>query len=323
MLLATSLGLVCAILLASCASLSLGGSGGQATRSTATATLSPDNPLPGLPAPVAVGARDAALGCLPTPPPPVPQVIFGGGYKRTPSPMEVALTFDDGPTPYTTPPILDELERTRTPATFFVLGQYVHVWPYLLRREWNDGLFAIGVHTWDHPFMTVQTNAGLTHQFGDTLKAMRAVMGKRACIWLWRPPYGEYNAHVLHVAASYGLTTVNWDDAGLDWTRPGARAIANNVFHWLHPGAIILLHDGPANRQQTADALPIILAGLKARGLRPVTLPKLLADERYPGVAVVNPVPLAPTWPTPTTPLPTITPIPTISIETPTAPTRA
>jgi peptidoglycan/xylan/chitin deacetylase (PgdA/CDA1 family) len=213
-------------------------------------------------------------------------------------PNEVALTFDDGPTPYSTPAILSELERTGTPATFFVEGQYVHHWPYLLQREWDDG-FAIGVHTWDHAWMPGQTVDQMHHQFGDTIAAIRAVIGQHACLWLWRPPYGEYNAQVLHVAESYGLSAINWNDAGLDWTLPGAATIANNVIQRLRPGVIILLHDGPARRQQTADALPLILAALKARGLKPVTLPQFLADGHYPGVSVIGAPSVARTWPTP------------------------
>lgn len=76
-----------------------------------------------------------------------------------------------------------------------------------------------------------------------------------------------------------------------DWmeTRPGAEQIAHNVLSRAHPGAIVLMHDGPALRDQTAAALPLILRGLAQRGLTPVTLPKLLADGQYPGVRVTSP----------------------------------
>lgn len=299
MLAAVSLALVATLALASCDGSPFAGFAASGPTLRATATATPPAADANAAADQGPDARSFSLGCAPDAPRPLPRVITGGGYAGTRAPNEVALTFDDGPTPYSTPPILQELERTRTPATFFVLGLYARVWPNLIRREWNDGLFAIEPHSWDHPLMSRQTDAQMHHQFGDTLAAMRAVMGPRACIWLWRPPYGDYNAHVLQVAASYGLTTVSWDDAGLDWTLPGARVIANNVLRMVHPGAIILLHDGPANRQQTLDALPIILSALKARGLKPVTLPQLLADAHYPGVSVMATPPLAPTWPTP------------------------
>jgi peptidoglycan-N-acetylglucosamine deacetylase len=232
--------------------------------------------------------RNAALlGCHPSAPAPQSNVLWTGLKPGDPGPVprEVALTFDDGPTPYTSPPILDILEKTHTPATFFVEGQYIHTWPYLLRREWQDG-FAVALHTWDHPLMSKLTATQMRHQFGDTLAEMRGILGARACVWLWRPPYADYNQAVLKMAASYGLTTVTWDDSSDDWDRPGVSKIVDNVLSNAHPGAIVLMHDGPALREQTAAALPEILAGLRERGLVPVTLPKLLADGHYPGVAV-------------------------------------
>ncbi len=232
-------------------------------------------------------ARNAALGCTPHAPAPQSQLLYTGvrpGWKGA-APKEIALTFDDGPTPETSPPILNILETTHTPATFFVEGQYIHQWPYLLKREWQDN-FAIAVHTWDHPLMSKETDAQLRHQFGDTINEIHTILGSTACVWIWRPPFADYNQHVLTVAASYGLTTITWDDSSMDWTRPGVQQIVDNVLGSAHPGAVVLMHDGPAQREQTAAALPLILAGLKKLGLVPVTLPKLLADGHYPGVSV-------------------------------------
>lgn len=218
---------------------------------------------------------------------PMAQVVWRGQYGNLAAPREVALTFDDGPTPYSTPAILAYLEQSHTPATFFVEGHYAALWPQLVQREWKDG-FAIGMHTWDHPNMTLLSDSGLRHQFGDTLAAVRKALGANTCLWMWRPPYGSYNGHVLAVAASFGLTTVKWDDDSRDWTTPGVWNIVNTVLAEAHPGAIILMHDGPANRAETALALSLILAGLRARGLSPVTLPQLLVDAHFPGVATTR-----------------------------------
>lgn len=232
-------------------------------------------------------------GCLIGAPAPQPAVIVRARnpISKTPGPNEVALTFDDGPTPYTTPAILTYLEKTHTPATFFVEGNFISIWPDLLRREWKDG-FAIGVHTWNHPDLKLTPPGQFPHQFGDTLAAMHRILGQDACIWLFRPPYGEINSTVFAAAQSYGLTAVNWDSSGLDWTLPGPDKIASLALSLSHPGSIILLHDGPAGREQTLHALPMILAGLQARGLKPVPLPKLLADYHYAGVVVPDyPIP--------------------------------
>ena len=126
----------------------------------------------------------------------------------------------------------------------------------------------------------------MPHQFGDTLAAIHAALGKNACIWLWRPPNGDYNARVIGFAQRYGLTTIMWNDDPRDWSQPGVKTIAATALAEAQPGGIILMHDGPAQREQTAAALPLILAGLRARGLTPVTIPRLLADCHYPGVHI-------------------------------------
>ena len=230
-------------------------------------------------------ARNWRMGCLGKRPAPLGHVILSGANASAghSPPMEVALTFDDGPTPYSTPPILDYLEQTKTPATFFVMGQYARQWPDLVRREWRGG-FAIGVHTWNHPDMTRLSYDQQHAQFVDTLSAIRDALGGDPCVWFWRPPYMDQNAQVIAHAAALGLTTVDWNDDTRDWSRPGARAIADTALAEAYPGAIILMHDGPANREETLAALPLILAGLKARGLTPVTIPQLLMDGGYTSV---------------------------------------
>jgi peptidoglycan/xylan/chitin deacetylase (PgdA/CDA1 family) len=105
----------------------------------------------------------------------------------------------------------------------------------------------------------------------------------------------DQNGAVIAHAASLGLTTIDWDDDTRDWSRPGAQAIANVALAEAHPGAIIIMHDGPANREETLAALPLILAGLQARGLKPVTVPQLLMDGGYSGVRLPS-GPGAPLW---------------------------
>lgn len=258
---------------------------------TATTATSVTTPAP-RPKIVRDRTRDlnAAMGCAGGAAPALTKPIYTskGFVPGVPAPNEVALTFDDGPTPYTTPPILDYLEQNHIPATFFVEGLYARVWPYLVQREWNSG-FAIGMHSWDHPVLTILPDSQMPHQFGDSLNSIHAAIGQDACVWFWRPPYGSYDPRILGVAQSYALTTIMWDDDSVDYSRPGPEHIAATVLSEAHPGAVILMHDGPARREQTLAALPLILAGLKARGLKPVTLPHLLSDSQYPGVDTSRP----------------------------------
>jgi hypothetical protein len=117
------------------------------------------------------------------PPAPAPQVVRDAG-SSDPSgrpPNEVALTFDDGSSPYSSPAVLVYLERTHTPATFFVIGLYARQWPSLVVREWNDG-FAIGMHTWSHPMMIFLSLEQQRFQFSATLQALHDALGARACL---------------------------------------------------------------------------------------------------------------------------------------------
>lgn len=214
------------------------------------------------------------------PKPPSNIIYNAANYGVTHTNM-VALTFDDGPTPYSSPAILSFLEQTHTPATFFVLGQYAHAYPWLIQREAADG-FAIGVHTWNHPDMRLLSLSARAYQFGATIQQLHADLGPNVCIWLWRPPYGAINSSIVAQAGAFGLTSIYWNVDPADWSRPGTMTIVQRVLAQVRPGSIILMHDGPAAREQTAAALPYILAGLRQRGLVPVTLPTLLNSESAP-----------------------------------------
>jgi peptidoglycan/xylan/chitin deacetylase (PgdA/CDA1 family) len=239
-------------------------------------------------------------------PKPVSWAIHQASDYGAPRANAVALTFDDGPTPAYTPAILSYLEKTHTPATFFVLGQYAQAYPWLIRREAADG-FTIGVHTWNHPDMQSLSPSQRAWQFNATVQQLHSDLGANTCIWLWRPPYGSYNGSVIAQAGSFGLTTVVWDDDPADWSQPGTMTIANRVLANVHPGSIILMHDGPAGRAQTLAALPYILDGLHKRGLTPVSLPQLLFGYQPP---TPTPTPTHAPSPTPQ-PSPTDTPAPT------------
>jgi peptidoglycan/xylan/chitin deacetylase (PgdA/CDA1 family) len=91
---------------------------------------------------------------------------------------------------------------------------------------------------------------------------------------------------MAHVVADHGMTMITWDDSAGDWATNDAQLVANRILKGVKPGSIILLHDGidgniGANRTVILKALPIILDGLKARGLHPVTLDKLLGKPGY------------------------------------------
>jgi peptidoglycan-N-acetylglucosamine deacetylase len=211
------------------------------------------------------------LGCGSQPPHALPYVV-----RSASSGNHVAITFDDGPSPDYTANILTTLEQNHTPATFFVVGSNVQRYPSTVQREVNDG-DAIGIHTYDHPYMSLISPTARAWELTATIQVIHAAAGPNDCLRYWRPPFDDYDADVLTLTNAMGLTTVTWSVDPQDWASPGVQTIVNRVLQYAQPGSIILLHDGYVGRWQTAQALPLIIRGLKKEGLVPVTVPQLLA----------------------------------------------
>jgi peptidoglycan/xylan/chitin deacetylase (PgdA/CDA1 family) len=202
-----------------------------------------------------------------------PFVVAGSQRRR-----EVALTFDDGPGPLT-PAILRVLTRLHVPATFFVVGQQLNDFAGALRQEVRDRE-AIGDHTENHAWLVRLPRGGQIGQIRDCALRLRGLGAGFPA--LLRPPYGALNGTTLAVARSLGMLVVLWSVETDDWQRPGAAVIVRRALAGARPGAIILLHDGGGPREQTLAALPAIIRGLRRRGLRLVTVPRLLADDPPP-----------------------------------------
>jgi len=202
-----------------------------------------------------------------------PYVRIAGAQHR-----ELALTFDDGPGPYT-PGILSILERENVPATFFevgVLEQYFHA---STSQIVADG-YAIGDHTYSHAPMSLLSPAD---QRAQLLEQAAAVQRYGAAFpRLFRPPYGMWNAQTLALLRRYRMLMVLWTVDTSDYRRPGVSAIVRSAVSGARPGAIILLHDAGGNRAETVAALPKIIARLRALGYRFVTVPRLLLDNPPP-----------------------------------------
>ena len=192
----------------------------------------------------------------------------------------VALTFDDGPSAYTAA-VLDILERRHVPGTFFVVGSLVRGRELLLRRALAHGS-VIGNHTFTHAYVA----GGGYRQIASTQGAVRRATGYTPCVF--RAPGGAVSRLVISQARSLGLLTVGWSVDPRDWSRPGSAAIYSRVASAVRPGAIVLMHDGGGSRGQTVAALPQIIATLRSRGYRFLTVPQLLGlPARYvPGAPI-------------------------------------
>jgi peptidoglycan-N-acetylglucosamine deacetylase len=200
-------------------------------------------------------------------------VTVGTARKR-----EVALTFDDGPGPYT-PQILGVLERAHAPATFFAIGEWASRYPQVVRAEARAG-FEIGDHTETHPFMTALPAAAQRAEIVDAAVAIQRAGGPFP--HLWRPPYGAFNATTLEILRALKMLVVLWTVDTSDYARPGVSRIEYTAISGARPGAIILMHDGGGDRSETVAALPRIIAAIRRHGYRLVTVSQLVADDPPP-----------------------------------------
>ncbi len=191
----------------------------------------------------------------------------------------VALTFDDGPNEPYTGQILNILKARGVKATFFVIGENALQFPDAVRREAAEGM-EIGNHSYNHGSMVRARNATIDWQINQTQEVIQRLVGFEP-IW-FRPPHGFRDVRLFSKTRHDDLAVVEWSNMPRDWTRPGADVIVERTLRHLKPGDIILLHDGDnvyvgGDRSQTVAALPHIIDGIQARGLRCVTLSELAA----------------------------------------------
>jgi peptidoglycan/xylan/chitin deacetylase (PgdA/CDA1 family) len=202
-----------------------------------------------------------------------PFVVSGGGAAR-----EVALTFDDGPGPYT-PRLVARLHALHAPATFFAIGSMERYFAAGTLAEQQAG-YAIGDHSETHPFMARLNRRDQRRELvaqAQSLVALGVPYPR-----LFRPPYGSYDRLTFSELRRRRMLMVLWSTDTGDFRQPGVTAIVHNALSGARPGAIILMHDGGGARAQTIAALPAIVRGLRARGLEPVTVPRLLRDDPPP-----------------------------------------
>jgi peptidoglycan/xylan/chitin deacetylase (PgdA/CDA1 family) len=186
-----------------------------------------------------------------------------GVKKHVAGGKNVALTFDDGPSPYT-PQLLDQLRAQHVKATFCLVGTQVQKYPQLVARIVREG-HTLCNHSWHHeldlgkrPIATIQANLARTNA-----AIRRAVPG--AVIRYYRQPGGEWTPNVVAVAKSFGMTPLGWSVDPSDWRKPPAGAITARVLHGTHGGAIVLMHDGGGDRTGTMAACRTIIPTLKKR----------------------------------------------------------
>ncbi|MGW4893653.1 polysaccharide deacetylase family protein [Kitasatospora sp. NPDC004240] len=186
------------------------------------------------------------------------------------APGHVALTFDDGPDPASTPYFLDALDELGVRATFFLLGSMLERAPDLGRELVERGHEA-AVHGWHHRTQWYPAPARDLRELRRARQAVTELCGTRP-LW-YRPPYGVLTTGLALSARRLGLRTVLWSAWGRDWTD---RATPASVYATARPdlrgGATLLLHDSdctsaPGAWHSALGALPLLTAHCRAHGL--------------------------------------------------------
>lgn len=175
----------------------------------------------------------------------------------------VSMTFDDGPTSLT-PGLLDLLDGARAPATFYVQGSSVQRDPGTALRIVESG-HEIANHTWAHPNLTdLEDDEDVRREVDRTQAAILSATGVTSRSI--RPPYGASDQRVRELVA---LPFIVWDVDTNDWRRPGPDVVLERAVGESRRGSIVLMHD---THEQTVEAVPGIIAGLRARGFTLATV---------------------------------------------------
>jgi len=181
----------------------------------------------------------------------------------------VALTFDDGPKPGATEPLLTILQQEHVPATFFVIGRHVLEYPEVTRQIAAAGM-EIANHSFTHRNLARLSTEDDVRELLQTQAAVQAVTGRTPRFV--RPPGGDWNTALEGIAKEWGLTPCFWTVDAFSAEVVGAQQVAETVLKQVQPGSIILMHNG---KMTTIQALPAIIRGLRARGYTFVTIDTL------------------------------------------------
>ncbi|HEY3008327.1 MAG TPA: polysaccharide deacetylase family protein [Micromonosporaceae bacterium] len=186
------------------------------------------------------------------------------GVQRVTGSADIALTFDDGPSPTWTPKVLDLLRANRVKATFCLVGAQVHKYPALVARIVREG-HVLCNHSWIHdvklggrPAAAIRADLVRTNA-----EIRKAVPGAK--IAFFRQPGGRWTPAVVTIVRALGMIPLGWDVDPRDWEKPPARTIQQRVLTGVRPGSIVLLHDGGGDRTQTLAACRSLLTQLRGR----------------------------------------------------------
>lgn len=204
-------------------------------------------------------------------------VFFGGTTRRLPiysvgrDDKYISISFDCAWGADHTSDILSALSAYGVKATFFTVQFWAENYPEYLLRISEEG-HEVGTHSRTHPHMSQLSEEDIRSELQTSSQAISAVTGKE--VELFRPPFGDYDDLLISTAEDMGLYTIQWDVDSLDWQDGNtAQSIALRVINKVQSGSIILMHN---NGEHTAEAVPIILQTLIARGYKFIPIGDLI-----------------------------------------------
>ncbi len=209
-----------------------------------------------------------------------PPIIEHGPRDST----KIAITFDACPTGKPDEydePVIDTLLRDKVPATLFLSGRWVEKNPDKAKFLASQPQFEIADHSYYHPHMTEKPDDRDLRELRRTQAIIKKITGKVP--HYFRPPFGEVDERVVKLAASVGLTTIQYDLASGDPDpNLSPQRIARVVIRDARGGDIIVFHMN-RNGVHTAEVLPEIIAGLRRNGFELVTVGELLKQKEPAG----------------------------------------
>jgi peptidoglycan-N-acetylglucosamine deacetylase len=182
----------------------------------------------------------------------------------------VALTFDDGPDPRSTPAFLSTLDKHAVRATFFLLGRMLAKAPGLGRELVAAG-HEVALHGWSHRCLVARGPLGTYEDLARGYDSIGDIIGTPPR--LYRPPYGVLTPAAIRAARRLGITPVLWTAWGLDWrAKATPSSILATVRRDLAGGGTVLLHDSdctsaPDSWRATLAAVDPLIEGVRAAGL--------------------------------------------------------
>ena len=186
-----------------------------------------------------------------------------------------SLTFDAAWGNEDTQELIDILDQYNVKATFFVVGDWVEKYPESVKAL-SDAGHEVMSHSNHHDHFNTLSAQEIIDDLNACNDKIEAVTGVRPT--LFRPPYGEYDDHVISTVRGMGIQPIQWDVDSLDWKDYDADTICQRVTSKLSPGSIVLFHNAALH---TPEALPAILDHMAREGYSLLPISQLIYRENY------------------------------------------